>query len=172
MISVRKTALVASGNFVCTHTNHILSTLISSMPPPVLDLHLFWETHPPVWEPIWKQIYTGLLSINHSVLPEINTTNWLTVVEQSYHIMNCCFFSLCRAPEVQGKYTVLAREIMLLKETSTSQWWLEAGSINRWAGVSLLSLWLNERLHLSCILEHIFISVNIQTYHIVECQSH
>lgn len=40
-------------------------------------------------------------------------------------------FSPCRAPEVRGKFTVLAREITLLKETSTSQWWWGAGSINR-----------------------------------------
>lgn len=40
-------------------------------------------------------------------------------------------FSSCRAPEVRGKFTVLAREITLLKETSTSRWWWGAGSINR-----------------------------------------
>lgn len=59
-------------------------------------------------------------------------------------------FPLCRAPEVQERerYTVLAREIRLLKETSTSQLWWGGGFTNRWAGLPLLCCTFTE--HFLC----------------------
>lgn len=85
------------------------------------------------WRYLRRPVHVGLLSFKHSMWPCVNERAPSSRERRTHngHLVS----PFRRAPEVQGRFTVLAREIILLRETSTSPWWWEAGSTSRWAQV-------------------------------------